>query len=235
MATVKTQLKMMTALMLGSFMLFSGMVGAATGSIEGTIEVKERSFFGGLQEKKNHSGVLVYLSGFKTPAPSNVVRLKQRQKTFLPSILPVVVGQRVEFPNEDDIYHNVFSVAPKGSFDLGQYKRGDEAKVLQFDLPGLVPVFCNIHPQMIAYIAVLENDAFAMTDANGKFKIENIPAGTHEVNIWINGAKRVSQKVTIAAGKSTQFSASIQQVLRLQPHKRKDNTEYPSKSIDYPE
>lgn len=222
-----------TALTLAFLMPGSGY--AATGALEGVIEVSERGFFGGLRTKNDQSGVLVYLSGYKTPPPTTIARLTQRQKTFLPPILPVVAGQQVEFPNEDDIYHNVFSVSPKASFDLGQYRSGEKAKIVRFEQSGLVPVYCNIHPQMIAYIAVLENNAFALTDKDGKFTIKNIPPGKHKVNVWVSGAKRVAEDIEITAGQTQSVSMKIQQVLRIKPHKRKDNSAYPDDPADYPQ
>jgi hypothetical protein len=141
-------------------------------------------------------------------------------------MLPVVAGQTVEFPNRDRIYHNVFSVSPIHSFDLGQYRSTDPPKHERFETPGLVPVYCNIHPRMIAYVAVLENDAFATSDADGRFRIERVPPGRRVVSAFLPGAERVSQEVDVAAGGVAQVSLSLV-AGRIPPHKRKDGSDYP--------
>ncbi len=204
---------------------------AKGGTVEGDIQVFKRGLLG-TKEKSDKSGVLVYITGFSRSTKQNILELTQKNKTFKPSILPIVKGQKVRFPNKDNIYHNVFSVSSITSFDLGQYKRGDEPEELIFNKTGLIPVFCNIHPQMIAYIVVLENDAFDQTDKQGKFKIKNVPSGSYTLNAWVNGAKRVSQSIKVTSGQTTQASLRINQVLREKPHKRKDNTDYP-KSTEY--
>jgi len=198
-----------------------------TGSVRGSITVHEKSFFGGLQQRTNRSGVVVYLTGFTRAAPPHVATLAQRDKRFEPKILPVVRGQTIRFPNNDPIYHNVFSVSPVHAFDLGQYRSSDPPRSEVFDEPGLVPVYCNIHPYMISYVVVLENDAFAVTDADGSFVISNVPAGRFTLNAWMPGAQRASQEVEIRPGEEARAALDLVESEKIPAHKRKDGSDYP--------
>jgi hypothetical protein len=132
----------------------------------------------------------------------------------------------VTFPNRDPIYHNVFSVSPVHSFDLGQYRWSDLPRSERFDTPGLVPVFCNIHPSMIAFVAVLENDAFATSGADGRFRIERVPPGERVVQAFLPGAERVSQTLAVEAGRVYELAFTLVEA-RIPPHKRKDGSDYP--------
>jgi len=142
-----------------------------------------------------------------------------------------VAGQSVSFPNRDRIYHNVFSVSPVHAFDLGQYRSSDAPKSERFDTPGLVPVYCNIHPSMIAYVAVLENDAFATSGPDGRFRIERVPAGERVVQAFLPGAERVSQTLAVEAGRVRELTFTLV-AGRISSHKRKDGSEYPRPGSD---
>jgi plastocyanin len=111
-------------------------------------------------------------------------RVAQHGAAFTPHILPIVVGTTVEWPNDDDIYHNVFSMSDTKQFDLGLYKGNPPAKRVTFDKPGRVDVFCSIHENMHCVILVLENPCFASTDENGNYKISNVPPGTYKLEAW---------------------------------------------------
>jgi len=134
------------------------------GKIKGTVKVK------GLRSPAN---VLVYL----TKAPSGPMDLSktnfvmdQRNLEFIPHVLPVLVGSTVRFPNNDEVDHNIFSMSRTKKFNLGSYKPGDSKAVL-FDKPGVVEVRCDVHAEMAAYILVMKNPYFAVTDKNGNFQI----------------------------------------------------------------
>ena len=205
--------------------------GAVRGSgavVSGNVRLLDRGLFGGLREAEDRSGVLVYLTGFREPPPEDVAQLRQRDETFHPQLLPVVAGQTVAFPNEDPIYHNVFSVSSVQAFDLGQYKAGEAPRSVVFARPGLVPVYCNIHPKMISYVVVLENSAFARTDAAGDFEIR-APAGRVTLNAWIPGAQRVSRELELREGEPARVELELQQLEKTQGHKRKDGSDYPKK------
>jgi plastocyanin len=202
------------------------------GSVRGSVTVREKSFFGGLRERENRSGVVVYLTGFVRTAPGRVAILAQKNKRFDPKLLPIVTGQTIQFPNNDPIYHNVFSVSAIHPFDLGQYRSGDPPRSEVFDRPGLVPVYCNIHPDMISYVVVLENDAFAVTAADGTFVISNVPPGRLTLNAWMPGAQRTSEEVEIRPGEETPAALDLVQSEKIAPHKRKDGSDYPRPRSD---
>jgi plastocyanin len=200
----------------------------STGSVRGSVQLLRRSFIGGLRESDDKSGVVVYVTGFTRVAPKPDALLQQRKERFDPRILPVVQGQTVSFPNHDRIYHNVFSVSPLATFDLGQYKSTDSPRTVTFERAGLVPVYCNIHPQMLSYVVVLENDAYAVTEADGRFAIDGIPLGTDlTLNAWAPGAKRVSQPLRVDSQPGAEVQLRIEQTEGIAPHKRKDGSDYP--------
>jgi plastocyanin len=203
------------------------------GQITGTVKVFEKNFMGNLKEKDDMSGVVVYLTGFETKPPKDVPDLVQQNKTFRPTLLPIVAGQSVSFPNRDGIYHNVFSVSPVKSFDLGQYKSTDPPKDVTFDKPGLVPVFCNIHPQMISFVLVLENGAFGETNKEGKFVISGVPPGRYTINVWKPKTQRVSSEIEVVPGQETVVNLELNEVEKIPPHKRKDGSNYPGYQDDW--
>jgi plastocyanin len=194
--------------------------------VHGEVQVLRPRLFGGLEPSDDRSDVLVYVTGFTRSAPGEPARLDQRNEQFRPRILPVVAGQEVTFPNHDRIYHNVFSVSPVHPFDLGQYRSTDPPRTEVFERPGLVPVYCNIHPRMIAYVAVLENDAYAVTDAGGRFELRGVPAGRHVLHAWTPGAERVSRELEVRPGETLEVSFEIE-AGRIPPHTRKDGSPYP--------
>jgi len=202
----------------------------ADGAVRGQVVVLRKPLFGDLEPAEDASGVLVYVTGFSSGPPRELALLHQRDKQFEPRLLPVVAGQRVSFPNHDDIYHNVFSVSPAQAFDLGQYKASDPPKEVAFERAGLVPVYCNIHPQMLSYVVVLENGAFATTARDGSFAIEGVPPGERVVNAWLPGAQRASQTVSVEAGGAAEVRLELRQTEKIGPHKRKDGSPYPRKS-----
>ena len=102
------------------------------GYVTGKVTVYKKKFFGGLKKKKNMSKTVVYITGFKAEAPAVIKEISQKNERFVPDILPVVAGQRVRFPNRDKIYHNVFSISPLATFDLGQFKDVDPHKMVTF-------------------------------------------------------------------------------------------------------
>lgn len=120
----------------------------------------------------------------------------QKDATFQPHVLPILVGTTVEWPNHDDIYHNVFSMSDAKPFDLGLYKN-NEVKRITFDKPGRVDVFCSIHTKMNCIILVLQNPYYAVTDKKGGFRISGVPAGTYKVKAWYERLPAMEKEVTV--------------------------------------
>jgi plastocyanin len=123
-------------------------------------------------------------------------RMDQRGERFVPHVLAITVGSVVDFPNNDATYHNVFSLSDTRTFDLGRYAAG-HSKAVSFDRPGIVRVFCDIHSHMNAFILVFAHRYFAMTDADGRFHIDNVPPGTYNVTMWNEAWPSESRQVTV--------------------------------------
>ncbi len=131
---------------------------------------------------------VVYLEGdFPPPATPPVAQMSQQDLVFRPALLPVQVGTRVEFPNLDDTYHNIFSFSASKRFDLGRYL-GDERPIPAqvFGTPGLVTVRCDIHEHMRALILVLATPHFVVTDEAGNFRLEGVPPGRWVLKAWLD-------------------------------------------------
>lgn len=131
--------------------------------------------------------VVIYIDDIKTvnnqAADGRVTILDQTHEKFIPYVLPILVGTTVRFLNSDDVYHNVFSYSQAKSFDLGRYATGKYRSV-KFDKPGVVKIYCDIHTQMNAFVVVLKNPYFTITDEHGNFVIEDVPPGTYTVKAW---------------------------------------------------
>jgi plastocyanin len=126
-------------------------------------------------------------------------KLDQRNEAFVPHVLAVVAGTTVDFPNNDRTYHNVFSLSPTKPFDLGRYAVG-RSKAVKFDRPGIVRVFCDIHSHMSAFILVFAHRHFAVTDDEGRYRLDNVPPGTYTVIAWNESAPSDSRRVTLPEG-----------------------------------
>jgi len=177
---------------------------AAAGKISGTVNTK------GLRTPAN---VLVYLSE-APPVSGDLSRVKfvmdQRNLEFIPHVLPVLVGSAVEFPNNDKVEHNIFSMSRTKQFNLGSYKAG-ESKTVVFDKPGIVELRCDVHAEMAAYILVIKNPYFAVTDEQGRFEIpdssylnqigltgiKNLSPGEYFVKTWHEKLKTQSEAVVV--------------------------------------
>ncbi len=156
---------------------------------------------------------MVYLTK-ATPAYGDLSKaepaMDQRNLEFIPHVLPVLVGTTVQFPNNDKVDHNIFSMSRTKKFNLGSYKPG-ESKTMLFDKPGIVEIRCDVHAEMAAYILVMKNPYFAVTDKQGHFEIPDInylkaaglenvselPPGEYTVGTWHEKLKSEKESVVI--------------------------------------
>jgi plastocyanin len=137
-----------------------------------------------------------------TPRPraTRVKAVVQKDKRFVPHVLAVPVGATVEFRNDDQIFHNVFSLSKPNDFDLGLYK-GGASKEQTFTSPGPVNLLCNIHSSMSGYVYVVPSPWFAQADASGRFTIKNVPEGKYVLEVWHEfSSKGARADVTVAPG-----------------------------------
>jgi plastocyanin len=153
-----------------------------------------------ISEQRN---VVVYLEGGRLDAfhatESGRAEMDQQLARFIPHILAIQKGSVVDFTNHDKVYHNVFSLSPTRKFNIGRRPTG-EAVPVQFDKPGVVQIFCDIHSQMTAYVVVLENPFFVQPADDGTFKIEHVPPGTYTIKAWHERLTSPDQKITVTAG-----------------------------------
>ena len=162
----------------------------SAGGVSGAVEITN-SKDPSVRRSKDYSGVVLWLE----PTDRNMVpalqprrvRMIQRDRHFTPHVVAVSVGSTVDFPNQDPIFHNAFSNFSGQPFDIGLYAPGT-SKSEVFKQPGIVRVFCNIHPTMSAIIAVLATPWFVATNATGKFTLPNVPPGDYQLRIFYERA-----------------------------------------------
>jgi plastocyanin len=169
-----------------SALLFSSTAGAAeiaakSGIVKGTVTIAG----------KPTSNVVVSVEGVAPESvkarlaamKSKAAVMDQKETQFFPTILPIVVGTKVAFPNHDKSWHNVFSKGGAKDFDVGLYPPGESREVI-FDKPGVARILCNAHPSMEAFIVVKEHPFFSAADKSGNYRIDGIPLGSYRVTVW---------------------------------------------------
>lgn len=135
-------------------------------------------------------------------------RLDQQGETFVPHVLAVTVGTVVEFPNSDTVFHNVFSLSQPRTFDLGRYAPGRSGAV-RFDRPGIVPVFCDIHSHMSAYILVFSHPFYAVSDRDGRYEIPSVPPGNYTLIAWSEFDEPPPRSIAVRPGAVTTVDFQI--------------------------
>ena len=145
---------------------------------------------------------VLYLEGsFPRPTSQPPKQMGQRNLTFEPALLPIRVGTTVEFPNFDDHYHDVFSFSPAKRFDLGRYRPDAKPVPSQlFDVAGPVTIRCDIHEHMRGLILVLDTPHFVISDAQGNFRLDGLPAGHYTLKAWVDSRTTLSQPVEVPKG-----------------------------------
>jgi plastocyanin len=179
------------------------------------------------------SMIVVYaepLGPHDPPKPGHY-QLKQREKTFVPHILAVPVGSSVTFPNNDPIFHNVFSLSRPGPFDLGLYRAGD-SKTRVFTQPAIYRVFCNIHPQMSALVLVLPTSWITEANAEGGFRLE-VPPGRYRLCAWSERSQPASVDVTVesASVNAPELTLDESKFVEIR-HKNKYGQDYPASAYE---
>lgn len=156
-------------------LLLAGTTLSWAGTIDGEVH-----FQGHAADRK---AAVVYVADIQDPPIEATAVMDQKNLEFMPHLLVIQRGTTVQFPNDDPLKHNVYSISAAERFNLGMYAQG-ESRSLVFDRVGVVKISCAVHLQMSAYIVVVPNKYFAVVGADGRFRIPNVPAGLHELHYW---------------------------------------------------
>jgi plastocyanin len=154
------------------------------------------------------ANVVVFVKAAATPAPAVRAAIRQKGEEFVPHVVAVPVGSTVEFPNDDLIFHNVFSLSKASTFDLGRYPKG-QSKSRTFNTPGVVKVYCNLHSHMNAVIRVFDHPYFAIPDSQGRFRIPGLAPRAYEVVAWHERVGEVTLDAVVTAGQNVPLWFSL--------------------------
>ena len=199
---------------------------ASPGTVAGRVRLVK-----GASTRPDASNAVVWIEGPRTGSGArSTLAMTQESKRFSPRVLVVPRQGTVEFPNNDPLYHNVFSVSGANRFDLGLYRSG-ASKSRSFAEPGLVRVYCNIHPQMVGFLMVVDSDFAAVTDRDGKFRFDGVPAGTWTLHAWHEEGTETTVPLVVPATGDAPLTLSIDATAhRPVPHKNKYGKGYPPQS-----
>jgi len=160
------------------------------------------------------------------------LKIAQNNKQFEPRIAVVSVGSTVDFPNYDRVFHNVFSLSAPMSFDLGLYRKG-KSKSIHFDRPGLVQIYCNIHPQMTAYLMIVDSRRHGAADDQGIIYLRDVDPGRRMVEGWNARGGMWNREVTVRPGRTASITVELDiSSWRDAPHLNKHGKEYPPPDDD---
>jgi plastocyanin len=199
---------------------------ASPGALTGTISLKAKDG----TTKRDASEVVVYVADLNEPVAGVKAAIRQQTRQFVPRVLTVAAGTEVDFPNEDNEEHNVFSHSAAADFDLGRFA-GGRGKSRVFSEPGVIEIFCNVHKEMLAYLVVAPSPKLATTGPDGTFEIKGIPPGVHRLAIWERFARpRLRElRVEIRSGATTRLDLEVTEQIDTEPaHKNKQGVEYPA-------
>jgi plastocyanin len=204
----------------------------AAGTVKGRVELIEK----GGRRATDLSDVVVYVDGARAkPRPARgapaveplpKVTMTMKGKGFIPRVVVIPVGGTVEFPNEDPIFHNVFSVSGDNRFDLDLYKR-PKSSSWTFQRAGVARVYCNIHPQMSGVVVVRDNPYFAKAGQDGTFAIPDVPAGKYTLKAWNERTDEPAREVTVPAQGDVEVSLTLDaSSFKRVSHKNKFGKDY---------
>ncbi len=221
-------------------LLLAGCAWAQDATLNARIELSK-----GGHRVKDASNAVVWLTPlgsarFDPPQqkPSEIPQLVQKNKMFHPSLLVIPVGGKVEFPNRDPFFHNVFSLYDGKRFDLGLYESGT-TRFVQFDKPGVSYIFCNIHAQMSAVIVAVGTPYYAISDARGQIQIANVPPGRYGLQVFHpsvppEAMHALDREITVTPGESSLGSFALAESDFDLEHKNKYGREYDRPDPDSP-
>ena len=173
-----------------------------------------------------------------TQKPSEIPQLVQKDKSFHPSLLVIPVGGKVEFPNRDPFFHNVFSLFEGKRFDLGLYESGT-TRFVQFDKPGISFIFCNIHVQMSAVVIALATPYYAISNPRGDLRLPDVPPGRYEMQVFHaavppDALRALTREITVAPGETTLGNFTLTESDVMVAHKNKYGRDYDRPEPDTP-
>jgi plastocyanin len=182
------------------FLLAAGLGILLTGELSAAVVSGKVMFLTKRGQNPVMNETLVWLDpvgGKPLKKPGSAFTVTTRSKTFLPHVVAVPAGSTVNFPNEDPIAHNLFSLTPGNTFDLGLYRRGP-GKPHAFTTPGVVNIYCNVHPNMSAVVHVMSTPYYGFTDANGNYSFD-VPPGKYRITAWNEQGGTVAADITVGA------------------------------------
>ena len=196
------------------------------GRVSGRIALLEKHN----KPSRDLGSAVVYLEGTATAAAAHptTVEIAIDDKEFVPRVTVVPAGSTVRFANHDPFDHNAFSASGPNQFDLGQYGRG-EAKGRTFGAPGLVRVFCNVHPRMVAFVHVMATRYYAQAAGDGSFAIDDVPPGEYTLHVWHERSPEFTRAVEVTAAGASGIELQLDaRGFRWVPHKNKYGEDYPT-------
>jgi len=191
---------------------------------------------------KDASHAVVWLtpvgSTVETPKQTRIPQLVQKNKSFQPQLLVIPAGGKVEFPNHDPFFHNVFSMFEGKRFDLGLYESGS-TRFVQFDKPGISFIFCNIHAEMSAVVIAVTTPYYAISDARGDVTIPDVPPGRYQLQVFHSAVapdalRAMTREITVAPGQTNMGSFRLSESDVTTAHKNKYGRDYDRPAPDSP-
>lgn len=223
------------------FLLLSALAAAQNVELKGRVQLTRNG-----RHANDVSKVVVWLTPLgNTPAPaappqqaSQIPQLVQKDKSFQPSLAVIPAGGKVEFPNHDPFFHNVFSLFDGKRFDLGLYESGS-TQFVQFDKPGISFIFCNIHPQMSAVVIALNTSYYAVSSVRGEISIGNVVPGRYQMHVFHpsvspDALHAVEREITVTTGDTFLGSFSLAESDLELAHKNKYGRDYDPPDPDSP-
>jgi plastocyanin len=211
------------------FVILSAAIEPGAAASAGSVSGRVRLVKGGAA-RADASNAVVGVEGPGGAGPARSLTMAQESKRFTPRVLIVPRQGTVEFPNNDPVYHNVFSVSGANRFDLGLYRSG-ASKSRSFAEPGVVRVYCNIHPQMVGFLLVVDTAFAAVTDRDGAFRFDGVPAGSWTLKAWHEEGTETSLPVVVPSPDDAPLTVSIDTTaFRPVPHKNKYGKDYAPQS-----